>query len=195
MFEIGLVILDPLRSVTASVDRGPAELQPLALFERRLINETGCAVWNGHHETKPPASTLNGPDERRPAQRSSGGGLFSMMDAPVSIERIDDMKSRFVPDGFKHDETPAPFIVERLILGDAAFLMVADAPERQTGSDLALVDAVRDFLREHPDSSQAFIQRTLKKQKEAIKTALETLAGNREAFCVPKGKANLWRLR
>jgi AAA domain-containing protein len=190
-FEIGLVMYEPLRSVTACVDRGPAELQPLSRFERRLIGETGCAIWRGHHETKP----LTGfADDRRPAQRSSGGGLFSISDAPISIERVDDTKSRFVPDGFKHADTPAPFIVERIAFDGVACLNVIDAPERQTGADLALVDSVRDFLRQHPESSQAEVQRTLKKQKEAIKQALETLAAAREARCLPKGKANLWSL-
>jgi hypothetical protein len=56
------VIFDPLRSLSGCIDRGPAELQPFALFEHRLINETGCAIWNGHHETKPLSSTLNGPE-------------------------------------------------------------------------------------------------------------------------------------
>lgn len=190
-FEIGLVAYEPLRSVSACVDRGPAELQPLARFERRLINETGCAIWRGHHETKPPNGFT---DDRRPAQRSSGGGLFSISDAPISIERVDDTKSRFVPDGFKHCDTPSPFIVERLVFDDVACLNVIDAPEHQTGADLAVLDAVRDFLREHPNSSGRQIEGQVTGQAEKVRKALDTLRANGDARYVTKGKAHLWSL-
>ena len=117
-FDISLVIFDPLRTLTGCVDKGPADLQPFSRFERRLINETGCAIQNLHHDTKPSAIGL--PDDCRPVQRASGGGLFSTMDAPISIERVGDDKARFVPDGYKHCHSPAPFLVERLIEDDAA---------------------------------------------------------------------------
>jgi hypothetical protein len=116
------------------------------------------------------------------------------MDSPISAERIDDDRSRFVPDGFKHVETPPPFIVQRVVSGDAVFLFADDAPGRQSGADLALIDDVREYLRAHPNSSQAAIQRELKKQKEAIKHALEALAAGRAARCIDNGKAKLWRL-
>jgi hypothetical protein len=190
-FEIGLVIYEPLRSVSACVDRGPAELQPLSRFERRLIGETGCAIWRGHHETKP---LTNGPDDRRPAQRASGGGLFSISDAPISIERVDDTKSRFVPDGFKHTDTPAPFIVERLASDDVAWVRVIDAPERQSGADLALLADVRGFLREHPNSSGRQIEGAIHKQAERVRAALDTLRATGEARYVKKGTAHLWSL-
>lgn len=190
-FEIGLVILDPLRSVTACVDKGPSELQPLARFLRHLIAETGCADWNGHHETKP---SPNFPDERRAAQRSSGGGLFSAMDAPISIERVDDTQSRFVPDGFKHCETPPPFIVQRVVGDGAVYLCVVDAPDGQTGADLALLDEVRDYLRQHKGCSQSEIQRGIRKQKDRIRTALDALRTTGEARYLPVGQAHLWEL-
>ena len=190
-FEIGLFIPEPLRSVTGCVDKGPADLQPFARFLRRLIGETGCAVWCGHHETKP-----NGfQDERRAAQRSSGGGLFSAMDAPISIERVDDKQSRFVPDGFKHCETPAPFIVERVISEGAVYLCVVDAPEGQTGADIALLEEVRQFLRTHPHSSGRQVERAIKKQADRVRAALDTLKATGEARYIPKGRSHLWTLK
>ena len=77
-FDIDLVILDPLRSVTLSVDQGPREFQPFGLYLRQLISETGCGVLCTHHDTKPQAGVT---ETRRRAQRSSGGGLFGHMDA------------------------------------------------------------------------------------------------------------------
>lgn len=191
-FDIGVVMYEPLRSVTACVDKGPSDLQPLSRFERRLINETGCAIWRGHHETKPSTAF---PDDRRPAQRSSGGGLFSISDAPISIERADDTKSRYVPDGFKHADTPAPFIVERLIVADAAYLIATDAPDHQTGADLAIIDEVREHLRQHPASSGRQIEGAIRKQAQKVRAALDVLAKAGEARYTTRGKAHLWSLK
>ena len=52
-FEIDLVDLDPLRSVTLGVDQGPREFQPFGNYLRRLIGETGCGMMFAHHDTKP----------------------------------------------------------------------------------------------------------------------------------------------
>jgi AAA domain-containing protein len=191
-FNTGLVILDPFRSLSACVDKGPSELQPFARFQRRLISETGCGIWGGHHETKYVSGL---PDNRRPAQRSSGGGLFSISDAPISIERVNDTKGLFVPDGFKHCETPDPFVVTRLIVDDAVYLMVSDAADGQTGADLALVEEVRDFLRSNPGRSGSEIAKQLRKQKGRVFDALESLRAAGAAQFVVKGKAYLWELR
>lgn len=193
VLEIALVIFDPLRSVTACVDKGPSDLQPLSRFERTLISETGCAIWNLHHETKPSAMSL--PDDRRPAQRASGGGLFSTMDAPISIERVDDTKSRFVPDGFKHSVSPDPFIVERLVQDDLAVIVVSDTDRQQNGADLALVDAVREFLRNHPSSSQSDVQRAVRKMKSRVTEALDALKDANEAEYLWRGRTKVWRLK
>jgi hypothetical protein len=191
-YRIGLLQFDPLRSLTACVDKGPSDLQPFARFLRRLISETGCGEWCSHHEIK---QSPNFPDERRAAQRSSGGGLFSAMDAPISIERIDDTQSRFVPDGFKHCDTPAPFILDRLIHEGAAYISVRDAPEHQSGADLALLDEVRAFLRTHPNSSGRQVERGVRKQADKVRDALGRLADNGEARYISKGKAHLWSLK
>jgi len=191
-FNTGLVMFDPLRSLTACVDKGPSDLQPFARFQRQLIGETGCAIWSGHHDTKWQSRF---PDDRRPAQRSSGGGLFSISDAPISIDHIDDTKSLFVPDGFKHCETPAPFIVKRLIVDDAVFLMVTEASKGKSGADLALVEEVRDFLRTHPCTSGSQIAEQLKRQKARVFDALKSLRANGQAGFEKKGQAYFWELR
>jgi hypothetical protein len=191
-FEIGLVIFDPLRSVTGCVDKGPSELQPFARFLRRLITETGCAPWCSHHEIKPSAGSF---DDRRPAQRAAGGGLFAHFDAPISIEHINDTKALFVPDGFKFCDTPTPFIVQRLVLdGEAVILTASDRPKGQTGAELALVEEVRSFLGAHPGLSGSKIVMQLKKQKERVFEALWHLHAAGEARFDKVGKAHLWEL-
>jgi hypothetical protein len=101
---IRLVILDPLRSLTSAVDQGPRELQPFARFLRSLVRDTGCCVLSVHHDSKPQAGTA---DRRRRAQRASGGAIFSIMDAPIHVERVDG-RSTLTPDGFKHCADPEP---------------------------------------------------------------------------------------
>ena len=105
-FEIDMVTLDPLRSVTVAVDQGPREFQPFGNYLRRLIGETGCGVLCVHHDTKP---TPGVPETRRRAQRSSGGGLFGHMDSPIHAAPAGDDKTLLVADGFKHTDDPVQF--------------------------------------------------------------------------------------
>ena len=78
-----LIVLDPLRQITNAVDQGPAELRPFARFIKKLVDTTGATVLLVHHDTK--QSTAR--DYRHVSQRVSGGGLLSMCESPVSIQR------------------------------------------------------------------------------------------------------------
>jgi hypothetical protein len=104
-----LVILDPLRSLTTRADQGPAELRPIALWARSLVQETGCSLLVVHHDVKPPAV----PDQRRRSQRVSGGGLFAAVDAPLATERLSPGRTLVTADGFKHVPDPAPVVLVR----------------------------------------------------------------------------------
>jgi len=126
-------------------------------------------VWSAHHETKPPSFAVG---DRRAAQRSSGGGLFSH-GYSVSKERIDDDRSKFVPDGFKHSETPPPFILQRIVKDGDCYLLTEDASANQTGADLALLDDVREFLRAHPGSSGHKVEASFSKQADKVRKALD----------------------
>ena len=187
--DIGLVILDPLRSLTAAVDQGPAQLQPLALFLRKLMRKTGCGILCVHHDTKP--STMPAPDDRRHAQRVSGGGLFSIIDSPIHVQHVDDEKSLCVPDGFKHTETPAPFLIERSIAGNHAVLLVADAPTRD-GNDLAVREEIKVFLKDNSNSSGSAVARGINRQKDVVLKALKGLEKAQEVRSQQKGKSTIW---
>jgi RecA-family ATPase len=97
------VTFDPLRSLTAAADQA-RELKPIVTFLRRLMRETGCAVLIVHHHTKPGEK----PDQRRRPQRASGGGIFSIADAPIHVETIDQNRRLLVPTAFKFCADPAP---------------------------------------------------------------------------------------
>jgi hypothetical protein len=114
--NIGLVILDPLRSLTACVDQGPRELQPLTRFLRRLIDETGAGVLALHHLQK--QVLTRGKDDRRPMQRVSGGGLVSIAEAPIAVTAEGTDVMRVAPDGTKHAIDIAPFRLRRMQFGD-----------------------------------------------------------------------------
>jgi hypothetical protein len=102
-----LIVLEPLRSLTACVDRTPGELHPFAQFIRRWTRETGAAFLLGHHAVKPQP----GADGRRGAQRISGGGLFSICESPVESSRLDDERVRVQPMSWKHTAAPPPLIL------------------------------------------------------------------------------------
>jgi RecA-family ATPase len=189
---VGLVIIVPLRSVTGAADQGPAELRPVSAFLRRMVGETGCAVLVVHHDVKPRPDAA---DARRRAQRASGGGLFSTVDAPVHVERLDQTRSLLTPDGTKHRPDPAPLVVERQS-GDGWVRLIAETTSAGTADDLALDHAIVDHLRQSGGGSQRAIVRAVGKHHQLVKLALDRLlaTGVVDTAEGPR-RAQLWFLR
>src|SRR3954447_17636216 len=73
------------------------------------MQETGSVVLVVHHDVKP---TAGKPDDRAKPHRASGGGIFSIADAPIHAELIGP-GSRVVltPSHYKFSVPPDPFIV------------------------------------------------------------------------------------
>ncbi|PWT80445.1 MAG: hypothetical protein C5B57_12200 [Blastocatellia bacterium] len=124
-----LTIFDPLRSLTDTTDQGPRELKPFALFIRRYMRETGSVVLIVHHDVKPQAA---GTDRRRRPQRASGGGIFSIADSPISVERVDDSRRLLVPCAFKFAADP-PSVTVRLERGPGWLRLVGAVLEPKAG--------------------------------------------------------------
>jgi hypothetical protein len=124
-----LVILDPLRSLTTQCDKGPADLMPLAHFLRDLIRQTGCALLIVHHDTKPQPGIG---DARRSPHRASGGGIFSIADAPVSVTRLKDGSVQVKPCSYKFGTDSEPF----------CFTIETDRGLRLVGRPLTAAEAV-----------------------------------------------------
>src|SRR5262249_26095548 len=101
-----VVIFDPIRRYSANADKGPAEVRQITGRQRTIVAETRATITNVHHDTKPPA---NGKDERRRAQRASGGDWFAASDCPLSFEFVTDSLSAIVPADFKISTDPQPF--------------------------------------------------------------------------------------
>ena len=169
--RVDVVIVDPARSVTSAVDQGPRELQPFARFLRRLVTETGVAVLLVHHDTKPLAGVT---DTRRRAQRSSGGGLFSIVDAPIHVERLDETRSLVTPDGFKHRRDPDPFVVQRQS-GDGWVRLVGESTTATAATDVALSAAITEHLRTFGGGSGRAIATAVRRRRDDVNRVLEQL--------------------
>ena len=190
--RIRALLPDPLRSLSGCVDQGPRELQPLAMWLRRLQDETGCAVWLNHHNTKPLAGQK---DDRRRPHRASGGGLFSIADAPIMLERIGDTNRALVtPSSWKFAEDPAALEIELCVNGDAAQLHVRPA-ETAIAADAALRDRVLAFLAENPGQSSNRVARGIKANKAAVLAALNGLSAGNRVDCVKAERGNQWFIR
>jgi len=170
---IGLLILDPLRSVTGAVDAGPRELQPFAKFLRLLMQASGCTILLVHHDTKPAA---NQPETRKRAHRASGGGLFSVSDAPIHAERVgDEDLVQLHPSSWKAQREPAPLEVRLHEDGDSLSL-VATTTTSADAADRAIQLRVLDYLRASPDRSGNQIAQGIHAQRSRVSKALGDLA-------------------
>jgi hypothetical protein len=190
---IRVFAVDPVRASSKAVDQGPREIAPLAAFLRKFMRETGAVVIVGHHDTKPQAATA---DNRAKPQRASGGGIFSIADAPIHLERLGlDSRSIVTPSHYKFAMAPNPFVIT----------LEADDPKRPTwvriqGSDastgeadeLVLHDKILDYLREHPSTSGSKVSLGIHARKDPTLAALEDLRERGLTDYFQRGQAKLW---
>lgn len=190
-----LVVLDPLRSFTGGADQGPRELRPAALFLRRLMTEAGCALLLVHHDTKPRGDGK--PDDRKRPQKASGGGVFSISDAPIHVERLDPERTLLAPTGYKFGADPQP-LVYRFCAGAGDSIRLEGEDVTVGSADaLALTERVESYLAEHPKSSGSAVARGLGKGKDDVLAALRALHKAGRVDCLEKGRgrATEWSLR
>jgi hypothetical protein len=173
-FGFGVIAFDPLRSLSATVDKGPSDVQPFARYCRQLSMEAKCTTLMAHHDTKPPSQ---GRDDRRRQDRISGGGLISHVDAPIHFERIGELPAvtLMAPSGWKHIETPAPLKLT-LTLQDGVARLLAEQTTTEASETLVHHERVLDYLRAHPYASTSDIRNGLKGMRhELVKLTLEQL--------------------
>lgn len=191
---IKLSIIDPIRAASAAVDQGPREVRPLALFLREFMRATGSAVLLVHHDTKPIAGKA---DDRARPQRASGGGIFSIADAPIHAELISATGSQtlLAPTAYKFSTAPEPFIVT----------LEADRPKNPTwvriqgadtaaaaATELLLHERIREHLRDHPGASGSQVAHSLHARKDQVLAALDQLERRGILTYQRRGQARLW---
>lgn len=186
------VFFDPLRSVTARVDQGPAEWKPAGDFLRALATTTGALVLADHHTTKPPVAVA---DTRRRTHRVSGGGVVATIDQPILVERIDDTSSLLLPDSYKHGVTPPPLRIQLQLDGPAARL-VAEVTTETIGTAVALQERVLAAIRTSGGLSGTKVAQAVRADKGKVLDALRALDEARKIDSVagPRG-ARLWFAR
>jgi hypothetical protein len=186
-----LVVIDPLRSVTETADQGPRELKPFALFLRRFIRETGAVVLIVHHDTKPPATAQ---DQRRRPQRASGGGIFSIADSPIHVDRVDETRRMLVPCAFKFAADP-PSVTVRLEQGPGWLRLVGEETTAVKADDAALDLRIVEFLKNAPYSYGSAVAKGVRANKEVVLQRLKALFSRGLVDSVEEGKGIKWFTR
>jgi hypothetical protein len=194
--QIKLTIIDPLRAVSGAVDQGPREIQPLARFLRRFIRDTGSVLLLVHHDVKPMAGR---PDDRAKPQRASGGGIFSIADAPIHAELIGlGPRAILTPSHYKFAVAPDPFIV-RLDTDDphrptSARLVGEDTTAKAAG-DVAVHEKIVALLAERPEMSGSTIAKALHVGKAQTLAALDAMRTKGLIAFVQRGQARRWTVK
>ena len=167
------VVIDPLRSVTEAADQGPRELKPFALFLRRFIRETGAVVLIVHHDTKPQA---NATDQRRRPQRASGGGIFSIADSPIHVDRVDEHRRMLVPCAYKFAADP-PAVTVQLEQGRGWLRLAGQESTGAHPDDEALDLRILEYLRDAPYTYGNRVAAGVKARKDLVLERLKALSG------------------
>jgi hypothetical protein len=186
-----VMILDPVRSLTACADQGPRELKPFATFLRRFMRETGAAIWLVHHDTKP---IVGQHDSRRRPHRASGGGVFSIADNPINVDHVDGDTRLLVPTAFKFCEAPEPVTVT-LQCGGGWMRLVGTTGAATTPDRLELHTRIVEALKARPSRSGADLQKHLRVRRDALFAALDQLAAAGTVVMTQRGRAKLWSYR
>jgi hypothetical protein len=148
-----------------------------------------------HHDTKPIAGK---PDDRAKPQRASGGGIFSIADAPMHTELVGPgTRTLISPSHYKFAEAPEPFVVQ----------LETDNPKRPTtarligesttaaeASQLAMHEKIAAYLQQHPNTSGSKLAKGIHANKEWTLDALEALEREGRVSFTSKGQAKLWTL-
>jgi hypothetical protein len=170
-YGIRLVAFEPLRSVTARGDQGPAEFNMLADFLRRLRRETNCSVLIGHHDVKP---MRTGRESRDLPQRASGGAIFAFSDFPIHLEAIGDrpFQTQVTPTKFKHAPTPEPFTFTLVVTGGDFYLHGSLG----TATTIDIRTEVLRYVEQHPRASSNTIVKALGRNRQTVLDTIKALS-------------------
>jgi hypothetical protein len=195
-FGFAAIVFDAARRYSLNVDKGPAEVQRLTGFLRRIVAETGATVLLVHHDVKPPAS---GKDDRGRSHRASGGDWFAASECPIAFE-IAGARTLVFPENYKISADPEPFAFQ-VESDDPKYPTIArlvgeDATAEQA-ADLAVQEKILGYMAQHAGSSGSDIAKKCRMNKERVLTILLQLEDARKVDSVKadkKGKATRWFL-
>jgi hypothetical protein len=199
------VMLDTLRTLTACVDKGPNEFQPLGMWMRHLVTSTGVVCISSHHDAKPPQRD---DDKRSRSQRVSGGGIFSASDAPIHMERTGESAcATATPNKWKFSESPAALSITLTVNAEGTearmdAVLAGTAPEVDTPGVMVkakpateLRGKVVAFLKEHPGATQNAVAQGVGGRKQSVVQELYAMLDEGVVDSVALGNATYWHLR
>lgn len=190
--QIQVLGLDPLRALSAAVDKGPGDLQPLVKALRRIMRETGVVLVLPHHDVKPRADGK--PDDRPRAQRASGGGILSISEAPIHVERVSDDVTLLVPSFWKFSADPAPIKV-RFERGPGWTRLIGEDVDAVAAESLAVHERVLAVLAGSPGLAGNAVAKQARLRREAVYQALDDLAAAGKVDSAKAGRAVRWFLK
>ena len=202
MLKLGirLLIIDPARSLTSCVDGGPRDLDPFAEYVRRIKRETGAAILIAHHDLKPPA--IAAMDERDHPHKASGGGIFSISDAPIYCQRIGKEQSLLVPSHFKFGKSDPEAFIIRIETPDESedgpdydMAILGETKGEQAAINEDMERKVIDAVGNHPCESQEAIVQAVGRRAKDARQALKRLAADGRVIEAKllKGNGNHYR--
>lgn len=168
-----------------------SELKPFALFLRRFIRDTGAVVLIVHHDTKPPVTAK---DQRHRPQRASGGGIFSIADSPIHVDRVDETRRMLVPCAFKFAADP-PSVTVRLEKGPGWLRLTGEETTEAKAEDAALDIRIIEFLKNSPYAFGSAVAKGVRANKELVLQRLKALLSHGLVDSVEEGKGIKWFTR
>jgi putative DNA primase/helicase len=192
-----LVVFDPIRRFCANADKGPAEVQSVTAFLRRLVVETGSSVDINHHDVKPGAEK---PDTRRRSHKASGGDWFAASECPIAFEPAGENRSLVIPEDYKFSIDPKPFTfrIEEDAERKVWARLVGEDSTTEEAQNLTVDQKVLDYVTEHRGTSGSAVAKGCQIGKEIALAALDRLRKAEKLDSVKpdkKGKATTWFAR
>lgn len=193
--ELRTLFLDPMRALTSCADGTPKDLKPFGDFVRELQRSTPCkSVTLVHHAVKQQRD-----DPRKGANRASGGGIWSMCDAPIAFEKMGALP-RFVvtPTSWKSGADPAPFVVNLEADDPRHPRVLRLVGEEATGTStrsIVLHERILEHLRANPGASGNAVSRNVEGSKAAILKALSDLSDRDKVDSVEGKRCTQWFVR
>lgn len=193
---VKLLILDPIRRFSSTVDKGPGEVSVLTTNLRQICTTSGASIMIVHHDVKPSKDVS---DDRRLGHRASGGDWFAACESPMHCQATNEegkKVAKAVCQDFKHSNDPDPFKYE-LMTDDPenpSYFQVIGTEEFNESPD-ELTTIVTAYLKDNPGHSITALQRLLKVNKNNLLDTLNLLRKTGQARWVagPR-RAHLWEL-
>ncbi|MBI3109001.1 MAG: AAA family ATPase [Candidatus Rokubacteria bacterium] len=184
--NVKLLVFDAARRVSVKTDEGPAKVRELIAVLRSIVTSAGVTIVIVHHDVKP---ARDGQDQRRRAQRASGGDWFAGCECPVHIERVSEIETLVYPQDYKFSADPAPFTFRTALDGRLIKALVGT----DTTSDHAETAGVRgkviDWLKGNGPASKTAMKKAGLGGWEKIEAAIEGLLRENRIDSGPGRKA------